>query len=188
MFFILESKTTYNTELKQDSARPFFFFKHQRVAHMLRNCFIVFFSLVYVISLSLEREGCNIFAAENPKITEALGGTVQRYYRSFHRCLPSDMTNIEPELINPSGPRLTHAVLPGCCSSHSGFHGNATAWTSHRSWAGFVRSCCVVLGSVRTFRSWGVEKDNAETPGGSSWASKARAICSLSYFIPFTAR
>lgn len=72
-------------------------------AHALKLLYS-FFSLVYVTSLSLEREGCNIFAAENPKITEALGGTVQRYYRSFHRCLPSDMTNIEPELINPSDP------------------------------------------------------------------------------------
>lgn len=61
-------------------------------------------------------------AAENPKITEALGGAMQ-IPQIFHELL-SDMAAV---LMNAAGPRLSSAVLPG-------FHGNAAAWTSH--WPG----------------------------------------------------
>lgn len=118
-------------------------------------------------------------AAENPKITEALGGAVQRSHRSFHRFLLFDMTDMEPVLMNAAGPRLSPAVLPGWkCSSLD----------IPLARSSFVHYCYAVLGPGSPLRSWGYEKGNVETPGDSSWASRARARCSLAQFIPFPAR
>lgn len=91
-------------------------------------------------------------AAEDPKITEAVGGAVQRSPRSFHGLL-SDVTDMEPVLINTAEPRLSSAVLPG-------FHGNAAIQTSQAA------ALCIpaVLGPGSPLRSWG------EEDSGDSWS------------------
>lgn len=77
---------------------------------------------------------------------------MQRSPRSFHGLL-SDVTDMEPVLINTAEPRLSSAVL-------SGFHGNAATQTSQAA------ALCIpaVLGPGSPLRSWG-EEDN-----GDSWS------------------
>lgn len=98
---------------------------------------------------------------------------MQRSPRSFHGLL-SDVTDMEPVLINTAELRLSSAVLPG-------FHGNAATQTSQAAALCIPAVLCWAQGAL----SEAGVKRTMEIPGQSS---RARTRCSLAQFIPLSAR
>lgn len=140
---------------------------------MLWNCFVGFFFSLVLCNLPFPGEGG----------LQCLGCRESQDNRSIRRCsagipqLLSDMSAMEA-VLRPADPGS--ALL--CCQPSMEMQqpGHPLAWSS------FVHSCWA--GPRSPVRSWGCDKDNVETPGQSSWASRATARCSLAWWIAFPAR